>query len=111
MSSTAFADPASAACLTGPGSPTKLITERLWSGFDSTSSRVTPGDDMIASAIELITSCLRPSLKFGTHSKSFNLLLPCPGSALGLKARETLEQPVSDFDLIWGRVDFYPMID
>src|SRR6266704_4776343 len=80
MSSTAFAEAARAACLMGPGSPTKLMTERLWSGFDSTSRRVTPGVDLIASAIELITSCRRPSLKFGTHSMSFNLLLPCLGS-------------------------------
>src|SRR5437867_1439979 len=29
MSSIAFADAARAACLTGPGSPTKVITERL----------------------------------------------------------------------------------
>src|SRR5207302_10609488 len=85
MSSMAFPDAASAACLTGPDSPTKLMTERLWSGFDSTSSRVTPGVDLMASAIELITSCLRPPLKFGTHSMSFNLLLPCPGLLWVLK--------------------------
>src|SRR2546428_7829555 len=92
MSSTAFADAASAACFTELGSPTKLTTERLWSGFDSTSRRVTPGVDLIASAIELTTSCRRPSLKFGTHSISFNLLSPCPESASGLKACETLYQ-------------------
>jgi len=67
----ALADAASAACFTGLGSPTKLITDRLWSGFDSTSRRVTPGVDLIASAIALITSCRRPSLKLGTHSMSF----------------------------------------
>ena len=81
----AFADAASAACLTGPGSPTKLITERLWSGFDSTSRRVTPGVDLITSAIESITSLLRPSLKFGTHSMSFNLLSLVPSLLWVLK--------------------------
>src|SRR5260370_40853397 len=85
MRSMAFPDAASAATLTGPESPTKLTTERLWSGFDSTSSRVTPGVDLIASAIDLITSCRRPSLKLGTHSMSFNLLLTLPGRLRVLK--------------------------
>jgi len=73
MSSIAFWLAARAASFTGPGAPTKLITDRLWSGLDSTSRSVTPGVFLIASAIDSITSFLWPSLKLGTHSTNGNL--------------------------------------
>src|SRR2546428_3814100 len=73
MSSIAFWLAARAASFTGPGSPTKLNTERLWSGLDSKSRSVTPGVFLIASAMDSMTSFLRPSLKLGTHSTSRNL--------------------------------------
>src|SRR5439155_8294244 len=80
MSSIAFWLAARAASFTGPGSPTKLITDRLWSGFDSTSRSMTPGVFLIASAMESMTSFLRPSLKLVTHSTSCNLDASQPSS-------------------------------
>src|SRR5207249_3714589 len=49
------------------------------------SRRVTPATERTALAMSWMTSCLLPSLKFGTHSTSCNLLTGTLLSSPGLK--------------------------
>ncbi len=56
------------ASTSGSPSPTREMTERLWSAFCSTSRTVTPGTSRPADAIAATFAASRPSEKFGTDS-------------------------------------------
>ena len=67
--------PKNAASITDSGLPTIVTTVRLVSAPGSTSNKVIPETDSIASVISFISAVSRPSLKLGTHSMIFILFL------------------------------------
>ena len=76
MSALAATAPWNAASATASGAPTKVYTVRFVSAPGSTSRRRTPLTPEIARAIASTTDLSRPSEKFGTHSTSWDTVIP-----------------------------------